>query len=82
MERKVLYLLTSPTIDFLLEAAPPSQKSSVILLQEAVHLQKVPGNKVYVLQDNSQEKISSPFDSITYKELINLIFESDQVVAL
>ncbi len=82
MARKVLYLLTKPTVDFLLEAAQPSQESSVILLQEAVHLQNVPGNNVYVLSDNPDEKNSSSYKSITYKDLINLIFESDQVVSL
>lgn len=82
MARKVLYLITKPTIDFLLEAALPSQESSVILLQEAVHLQNVPGNRIYVLQDDSRGKIPSSYDSITYKDFINLIFESDQVIAL
>ena len=82
MSRKVLYLLTKPTVDSLLEAAPSSQESSVVLLHEAVHLQKVPAKRVYVLQNSREEKSSSSFDVVSYKDLINLIFESDQVVAL
>ena len=82
MARKVLYLITKPAIDDLLKAAPATQETWVVLLQGAVRLQKVPGNKVYVLQNEHDEEISSPFSSITYKDFISLIFKSDQVVAL
>ena len=85
--RKVLYLLTKGPDRFsealLVPPRSPEQDVSVVLMQDGVTLPKVPASKVYALsEDVASRKIVSSFPTISYRDVLRMIFEADTVVAL
>lgn len=87
MSRKVLYILSKDPIQFsdtLFSKDPPSNNdTSVILIQEAVSLKKVPGAHIYALSDDAVSRNVIPsFPTISYRDMLKMIFNADAVVAL
>ena len=87
MLRKVLYILSKDPIQFsdtLFPKDPPPDKDiSVILIQEAFFLKKVPGAHTYVLSDDAVSRNVIPsFPTISYGDMLKMIFDADAVVAL
>ena len=87
MLQKVLYILSKDPAQFsdtLLPKNPPPEKDiSVILIQEGVSLTKVPGTHVYALSDDAASRNVIPsFPTISYHDMLKMIFDADAVVAL
>ena len=85
--RKVLYILrkgTSELPDGLLpKGASPGEDVSVLLIHEAVTLTQAPGNHTYALLDDVTSRNLKPlFPTISYGEMLRLIFDADTVIAL
>ena len=84
--RKVLYLLkdfisSSETVFPLQRHA--DQTISVILLQEAVAQRDVPADHVYVLSEDAVTRQIMPiYPTISYQDMVRMMFEADSVVAL
>jgi len=83
---QVLYILAKgalPDRALFPPAVRAGEQTSVVLIQEAVGLQQVPGQQVYALQDDvAQRKVTSAFPTISYRDLLRMIFEADRVVAI
>jgi hypothetical protein len=87
MLRKVLYILSKDLAQFsdalLPKDPPPDNDISVILIQEGVSLKKVPGTHIYVLSDDAVSRNVVPsFPTISYRAMLEMIFDADAVVAL
>ncbi len=83
MHRNVLYLLTKPVIDPLLQSAPQEHEKSVVLLQDGVLLHDVPAQKIYYLtEDADARNVSPPGKPVSYGDIVQLIFDAEGVVAL
>lgn len=85
--RKVLYILRkgpSELPDVLVpNAALPDEDVSVLLIEEAVALGRVHGNRVYALLDDATVRNVRPvFPTISYRDMLRMIFDADAVVAL
>ena len=85
--RKVLYILrkgASELPDRLLpKGASPDEEVSVLLIHEAVTLPQAPGNRTYALLDDVTSRNLKPsFPTISYGEMLRLIFDADTVIAL
>lgn len=84
--RTVLYLLTKNPhagMDFLLPQRSPSETDvSVVLLQDAVSRTEPLGSSTYVLADDVRARnIESPFPHVSYREILQMIFSADSVIA-
>lgn len=83
---QVLYILAKgklPDRALFPPAARSGEQTSVVLIQEAVGLQQVPGQQVYALQDDvAQRHVAPAFPTISYRDFLRMIFEADRVVAL
>ena len=56
---------------------------SVILIQDGVAHQSVPGQHVYVLSDDALSRnVNSSFPTVSYQEMLKMIFEADHVIVL
>jgi sulfur transfer complex TusBCD TusB component (DsrH family) len=56
---------------------------SVVLVQDGVKHQTLPFSHVFVLSDDVlSRKLTSPFPSVSYQELIGMIFKADTVAVL
>ena len=56
---------------------------SVVLVQEGVRHQKLPFLFVFTLSDDVlSRKVSSPFPSVSYQDLLRMLFEAETVVVL
>ena len=83
MASTLLYLLRTQTVDPLIEHVQPGVDTTVVLLQDAVALQNVPGSRVFALAEDVAERgVTSSAPSISYKQLLELVFEADRVVVL
>lgn len=84
--RKILYLLTKGPDQFskdLLVPASPDQDVSVVLMQNGITLPEVPASRIYALsEDVAARKVASPFPTVSYQDLLRMIFDADTVVAL
>jgi len=85
--KKALYIVTKGPErggTFLLPRQPSSdQDVSVVLIQEGVSHQTVPSSHVYVLSDDVRSgKPVSPFPSVSYQDLLRVIFEAETVAVL
>lgn len=83
---KVLYLLTKnppDAVPLLMPSRCPSDTDlSVILLQDAVSLTEPLAGSVYVLADDATaRKVASPFPHVSYREMLQMIFSADRVIA-
>ncbi len=87
MSQKVLYILSKDLAQFsdalLPKDSPPDKDVSIILIQEGVFLKKVPGARIYVLSDDAVSRnVIPPFPTISYRDMLKMIFDADAVVAL
>ena len=85
--RKVLYILRkgpSELPDVLLpNEASPDDDVSVLLIHEAVALARAPGNRTYALLDDATARNVRPsFPTISYRDMLRMIFDADTVIAL
>ena len=84
--RKLLYLLNKAGGYFADSPLLPEQNEddiTVVLFQDAVGLQHVPARRVYALADDAAARHISPvFPTISYGDMLRLMFEADTVVAL
>lgn len=56
---------------------------SVVLVQDGVRHQKLPFLYVFTLSDDAlSRKVSSPFPSVSYQDLLRMLFEAETVVVL
>ncbi len=56
---------------------------SVILIQDGVAHQSVPGQYVYVLSDDAVSRnVNSSFPAVSYEGMLKMIFEADHVIVL
>jgi len=68
-----------------LSAAQSSSEKdvSVILIQDGVRHQKVSASRVFVLsEDAAARQVISPFPSISYPDMLRMMFEFDTVMVL
>ncbi len=83
MASTLLYLLRTPRLDPLIQQPHSGEETTVVLLHDAVGLQEVPASHVFVLaEDAAQRGVSSSAPSISYGELLDLVFAADRVVVL
>lgn len=85
--RKVLYILRqgpSELPDVLLpKEASPDEDVSVLLIHDAVALTRAPASHTYALVDDVTSRNLKPsFPTISYSEMLSLIFNADTVIAL
>lgn len=68
----------------LLPSSPPSgQSASVVLVQDGVRHQKLSISPAFVLgEDAKSRQVASPFPPVSYRELLGMIFEADNVAVL
>ena len=86
--KKILYVVS----DNLKEQEEPSlfprrgstqDVISVVLLQEAVCLQKIAADYVYVLEEDVKNLgVATSYTSISYRDLLTMIFVSDTVIVV
>jgi sulfur transfer complex TusBCD TusB component (DsrH family) len=56
---------------------------SVVLVQDGVRHKKLPFLYVYTLSDDVlSRKLSSPFPSVSYQDLLRMIFEAETVAVV
>lgn len=84
---KTLYILSTPPAREGLSLLPSSPASggglSVVLVQDGVRHQKLSVSPAFVLgEDAASRQVTSPFPSISYRELLEKIFEADKVAVL
>ena len=82
---KTLCLLTRNPRGGLALLAPGGRSSdtdlSILLLQDAVSLQEPLGVPTYVLGDDARARnVESPFPSVSYREMLEMIFSADRIV--
>ena len=59
------------------------QDVSVVLIQDGVSHCALPFSKVFVLSDDVlSRKLVSPFPSVSYQDLLRMIFDADMVAVL
>ena len=85
--RKVLYILRKDTSelldDLLTKEASPDEDVSVLLIHDAVALTQRLGNRTYALVDDAATRNLRPsFPTISYGDMLRLIFDADTVIAL
>ena len=79
----VLYVLTKPTLDPLVQNRTPGQQTSVLLLQDAVLLPEGCADEVFFLQDDAAlHHVNPPGKAVSYRGVLDLIFGADRVVVL
>ncbi len=76
-------MLRTHTVDPFIQLIPSGDNTTVVLLHEAVTLQNVPASRVFALaEDAAQRGITPSVPGISYKELLDLLFDADRVVVL
>lgn len=84
--RNLLYLVTSPTPpspELIPAHHPPENEASVVLMQEGMVHRQIPAERIYILQDHPSSSDARPvLPTVSYQDLVRMIFEADSVVAL
>lgn len=85
--KKTLYIVSTPPAGEGISLLPSSPSSaagaSVVLVQDGVRHQKLSVSPVFVLaEDATSRKVTASFPSISYRELLGMIFEADAVAVL
>lgn len=85
--RKILYILTKGPAQepgpLLPSPASPEKGVSILLIQDAVGLTDLPQSQVYALADDVRSRnLKSSFPTVSYHEMLTMIFDADTVVAL
>ncbi len=69
--------------NLLTEHVSSGSNVSVILIQDGVTHQSVPGQHVYVLSDDALSRnVNSSFPAVSYEGMLKMIFEADHVIVL
>lgn len=84
---KVLYILSKGPNqllqELLQENVPPDMDISVILIQDSVSMSRIPLSHVFVLSEDAVSRHVTPsFPTVSYCDMLCMIFEADRVVAL
>lgn len=83
MAPTLLYLLRTHTADPLIDQGHPGAETTVVLLHDAVSLQNVHASHVFALdEDVAQRGVTPSAQAISYRKLLDLIFQADRVVVL
>lgn len=83
MASTLLYLLRTQTVDPLIQETQPGVDTTVVLLHDAVTLQDLPASRIFTLAEDAAERGVRPTAPvISYKQLLDLVFEADRVVVL
>ncbi|HJU04114.1 MAG TPA: hypothetical protein VJ692_03110 [Nitrospiraceae bacterium] len=83
--RKLLYLMKSATVPWSMLSEPrhADLDVSVILIQEGVTLKQVHADHVYVLSEDAMNRgITPAFPTVSYRDMVRMMFEADSVIAL
>jgi sulfur transfer complex TusBCD TusB component (DsrH family) len=85
--RKVLYLLTkNPPQDvqnLLAQNSSPDLVTSAILLHDTVSFHRIPTGHVYALaEDAASRNVVPSVPTVSYQEMLHMIFDADSVVTL
>jgi len=63
--------------------ASPGKDISFLLIQDAVSLTQAPGGQTYALLDDVRTRnVTTPFPTISYRDMLRMIFDADAVIAL
>lgn len=83
--RKILYILRREdhlSTRLLADKVSSEESPSVLLIQDGVRLDGLPVDQVYVLaEDAESRKVTSRYPTVSYQEMVKLIFDADAVVA-
>lgn len=84
---KSLYIVSrgpdAPLDPLLTGPLPADTKVSVILIHDAVARRDLSAHDVYVLSDDAAlHHVKSPFSSVSYEEMLQMIFHADHVVVV
>lgn len=82
-----LYLITKGPDQFSSDLLPQdmtaNKELTVILLQNGVLLDRVSAPRIYALgEDAAARNLSSPYQTISYREMLGMIFQAEHVVTL
>lgn len=85
--RKVLYLVSKVPGEISKSLLPPGASSgeevSVILIEDGVSWDQAPGHHVFALaEDVAIRRVSSKIPTLSYRDMLRLIFEADTVISL
>lgn len=84
--RKVLYIVSKNEplrSDLVPRSSSPDQDVSVLLIHDGVSLTHVPTSRVYALVDDViARKITAAFPTVSYDDMVRLMFDADAVIAL
>jgi len=85
--KKILYIVSKApgveSISLLPTDSGSKDGVSVVLVQDGVGHQKLPFPHVFTISDDLlSRKLSSPFPSVSYQDLLRMIFEADTVAVL
>lgn len=85
--RKILYLLTKDVGQLAPDVIPKNpvagDEISVILMQGGISLPQVHASHVYTLSDDTASKNEcSSFPSVSYQDVLRMVFEADGVVVV
>lgn len=84
--RKVLYILrkeNQQSAGLLADKPNDEELHSVLLIQDGVRLNEIPGDQVYVLAEDAESRQVSPrYPTVSYQGMLKLIFDADAIVAL
>lgn len=84
--RKVLYILRKEdplSAGLLADKDRTEESASVLLVQDGVRIENMPVDHVYILAEDAESRNVTPqFPTVSYREMLDLIFDADCVVAL
>lgn len=85
--KKTLYIVSRPPVpeDLLLLPSVSQSKggASVVFIQDGVTHQKPLVSRTFVLGDDVKSRnVISPFPTVSYQELLGMIFEADNVAVV
>jgi len=85
--RKVLYILSKGPVESADSLYPPptgrNQEVSALLIQDAAALEQAPGGEIHILADDvALRNAPSSSATVSYREMLRMIFEADGIVAL
>jgi len=85
--RKILYLVTKgpgqSSLNLLPKHPQTTEEISVILLQDGVSHRQLPTSHVFALSDDVASRgVASSFPSVSYQDILRMLFEADGVVVL
>jgi len=85
--KKILYIVSRAPSEESVSLLPADSGSkndiSVVLVQDGVRHQRLPFPCVFTLSDDVlSRKLSSPFPSVSYQDLLRMIFEAETVAVV